>query len=345
MSGVSAAGRAEAYWKCVVVFFATSLRQNPGARHRLITNLAAVPLIGRFDAAAFLRAMGVETATVPFRSRPPAGACRHFGSAFYKFDALDFLAAAGAPDAVRLQLDCDCVWTRPCGELVERIRRDGVAVFDCHYNPPHDRPIHNMTRLDLGRVFRAMDPAFALPAPLWMGSELVGGTGRQLRPLVAAARGILDRYRDAPAEAIPRLPNGHSIFDNDEYILSMACGLAGVTQGYGIDYLNRIYTSLLYRTVNPLDAGRMVWHLPHEKTEGLRRLYGEVIRERSPFWRLPPGPELTAYLGRYFGIPSLTAGKVLHGALAIAARQWRRLASRERRARWKDLSGHRPQAC
>lgn len=80
-----------AYWKCVCVFFKTSVHFNHHARHLLITNDPDPPTIEGLDSAAFLTGLGVEILTVPFEEfRPDDDHSKIFRNNFYKLTALAY---------------------------------------------------------------------------------------------------------------------------------------------------------------------------------------------------------------------------------------------------------------
>lgn len=312
------AQRRDAYWKSVVTFFATSLRQNPDAHHIACTNVEKIPEISGLDVGAFLSGLGVEIVRLPFGFRPPEGISRNFGNTFFRFDTMKFLGSMQDRDRVSILLDCDCIWLKNAGPIVDDVCDNGLQVFDYFYSPPVDRKIHNFSRLDLGRLFRCIDPEFPVEAPLWLGADILSGTADHFAALVNEADRAHQALGGCGPDDIPRLPNGHTIFDNDEYMISFACAKLGVHEGRARTYLERVWTSLFYRTVRDSNMDLTVWHLPHEKTQGLPRLYKKVIDKGSPFWTLPPGPDLTEYLGAFFGIPRMSAMRVLSEFFAAA---------------------------
>jgi hypothetical protein len=336
LDGLTAERRSYAYWRSVVTFFATSRRMNPGARHVLFTNWEAIPRVDGVDVERFLAGeLGVDVERIAFRHSPPATLSRIFGNAFFKFDAVMALARE-ASDA-NVHLDCDCVWVRPGVALQETLRARRIVVYDCYGSPSPAKKIHNVSRLDLAEAFRRLDPAFPCEAPLWIGGEFVGGTRQGLAELASRLEEAFASACRLPPDLTPRLPNGHSVFDNDEYLLSMACARAGVCDGYANGMLERIYTSVFYRTVRADQMGLTVWHLPHEKAAGLSRLFREATHPASAFWRLALDEAFPAYLGGFVGIPRLTVRKACRDAVSMLRRKVRQVREGRVRSRWREL--------
>ena len=99
VGGVSSSPAFQAvYWRCVALFFATSIRHNPAARHLLYTNLDGVPHVDGFDLPAFLDRLGVEVVQVPFTYQPPPGYYSAWRNQFYVFDLIQDLARRSMPD-------------------------------------------------------------------------------------------------------------------------------------------------------------------------------------------------------------------------------------------------------
>jgi len=331
------ARRREVYWKTVVTFFATSVRQNRDARHVFCTNVAAIPPIRGFDTAGFLRELGVEIVSLPFTFQPPKGCSQMFGNAYFKYDALKHLARTMGENDVAMLFDCDCVWIGGAEPLEQCISEHGLLTYDIFLSPPPDRKIHNVSRRDMAETYRRMDPEFAVDDPIWFGGEILGGRKGDFTAFVAELDRIYDRLRGCTAATVPRFCNGHSVFDGDELLTTYICARLGHREGRAGEYIRRVFTSLLYRTVQADDVNLRLWHLPQEKMEGLARLYRQAIRPCSKFWCLEPGPEMARYLGTFFGIPKITAGKRLHEYASIACRWTEKIWAKKLRAHWRKI--------
>lgn len=88
----------DVYWRCVMLFFASSVRHNPSATHRLFTTVPSVPDVGSFSTSAFLKRLNVEVIQVPFTYLPPPGYYGAWRNQFYILDIIKYLDAHGAPD-------------------------------------------------------------------------------------------------------------------------------------------------------------------------------------------------------------------------------------------------------
>ena len=150
---MSADKRRQVYWQCTAVFFTTSVRCNPTARHLLYTNDQEAASWNDIDFRAFLNELGVGIKLLPFKSfRPPAHFVTEFRNAFYK---LDVLLALSQPDASSYSplLDSDCVWTRPASAFFRLIQSDLLLLLDSKPESLPDTKIHGFSHRDMGNLY------------------------------------------------------------------------------------------------------------------------------------------------------------------------------------------------
>jgi hypothetical protein len=287
------------YWRCVVDFFAASARVNPGAHHRLYTNVDAIPDIDGFDTATFLARHGVEVVVLPYTSKPPAGWHSAWTNQFYVFDVTAHLAETLAgPDAVGVLLDSDCVFTRPVGPLVEAAREHGVLTFDAHV--ADDEEMNGLSPRQLGRLLADLDGiggGGAAPVVPYAGGEIVAGTRDALRAVVREAQAMWP-------EMLRRHAAGEPKTNEEAHLLSAVYHRLGLPVGTADPFIDRMFTWFTGATVRPGHERMMIWHLPNEKRLGLRRLFRSVRNEDSWFWTLPVGDAWRQRLGRTLSVPT-----------------------------------------
>ena len=292
------------YWRCVVDFFAASARVNPDARHRLYTNVDAVPDVEGFDTAAFLARHGVETVVLPYASKPPAGWFGAWANQFYVLDVAAHLAETlPHADAVGVLLDSDCVFTQPIGPLVDAARRHGALTFDARIAPDEEQ--NGLTPRQMGRIYAELggssgDGAEVIPA--YVGGEIVAATRDALAAITAEAQALWP-------EMIRRHEAGLPKFNEEAHLLSFIYHRLGFALGTADPFIDRMFTWFTGATVRPGHEDLMLWHLPNEKRLGLRRLFRDVADEGSWFWALPVGDTWRARLGRTLGVPGRTPTK------------------------------------
>ena len=293
------------YWRCVVDFFAASVRVNPDAVHRLYTNEPTIPDIDGFDTAGFLERHGVEHIVLPYASKPPAGYFGAWANQFYVLDVATHLAdTLPEADAVGILLDSDCVFTRPVGPLVEAARTHGALTFDARIGPDEEQ--NGLTPRQMGRIYADLGGFSgdgADPIPAYVGGEIVAGTRDALRA-------VTDEAASLWPEMLRRHEAGLPKFNEEAHLLSFVYHRLGYSVGTADPFIDRIYTWFTGANVRPGHERMMIWHLPNEKRLGLRRLFRAVRDEASWFWTLP-ADAWRDRLGRTLGVPSRTPTKWL----------------------------------
>lgn len=294
VDGLSSSARFQAvYWRCSVVFFASSVRHNPKARHALFTNSPEIPKIGRFATERFLEDLGVEVIRLPFGHAPPAGYYGRWRSTFYLFDILHYLAHNPYIAKRVLVHDTDCVFIKPADALARAIDRHGVLTYDCHLDPNED--INGISRVGLGGLYPQLGgPEIA--APPHFGAEIFAASAGEVAT-------VCDEIEKLWQANMRRFSEGKPHFNTEEHYLSFVFNKLGYRAGTANEFINRIWTGFHYLTSCPSDFELTVWHVPAEKKYGLRRLYEQARRRESRFWKVAPGDEFARYAAEYVGIP------------------------------------------
>lgn len=287
------------YWRCIAVFFATSVRVNPGRRHVLFTS-AAVP----DDIASLLGRLGVETVALPFRRRPPRGYHDSFGNQFYIFDILDHAARWKEP-ARLIVLDSDCVWLRPADAMEAAIDAHRVLAYRIGY--PEDSPVNGTSRREMKAIAEDVLGRPLATVPDYCGGEIFAARSDALPGLMQT----FDRLWQANLE---RWCVGAPKLNEEAHFLSLMYLEGGYPSATADGFIRRIWTTFRFRNSAPGDFGLTVWHLPNEKKTGLTDLYHQVVRTDSAFWTMPTGEAYVRWLGRMVGLPHRSPFKFVRDA-------------------------------
>jgi hypothetical protein len=286
------------YWRCVVVYFASSFRNNPNADHILLTNAEQVPDLGNFKTAEFLSNIGVKVVNLPFTYQPPRDYFEAFRSTFYKFDIVKYLKNNSAPNDICISLDSDCVWVNPV-KMTTAFENCGLGTYDLY--EPENKPISGLTRIEMQKIYEEIGYKVNEP-PKYFGAELIAGRGNDIKRLSDEIDSIWEI-------CLQRFAEGKSRFNTEEQMLSYIYNKEGYAAGTGNPYLKRIWTSPKLYTAAESDLALDVWHLPGEKGYGIKRLFAEITNPKSTFWTVPLGNQFAAYAGSYLGVPKPTPSK------------------------------------
>lgn len=300
VDGVSSSQRFQlVYWRCAVVFFASSVRHNPYARHVLYTNASHIPNIGTFSTAEFLQSLGVEIVLLPFEYAPPAGYYNRWRSTFYLFDIIRHLADTVSDGDRVLVHDTDCLFIKPADALCDAIDRYGVLTYDCKLSPEED--INGLSRLQLGEIYKELGE-LEMPAPPHFGAEIFAAEADDLRHVAREIEALWEIN-------LSRFADGKPHFNTEEHFLSYIYNKLGYRAGTANPFISRIWTGFHYRTTSESNFDLSVWHVPAEKKYGIRRLFEQARRRDSHFWKVATGDDFARYAASYLGIPASSALK------------------------------------
>ena len=290
------------YWKCVAVFFATSVRCNPDAKHLLYTNDKRPVIIDNLDLKQFLTDLTVDIRYVPFKHfKPPAGYSKIFKNAFYKLDVMRELGME-KEDEVNILLDSDCVYTKQNDELIKLLQNNEVLIYDVYQSYKGTKGKYQQVRVKLGRLYKEINPAYPKTEPTQFGGEFVAATSKNFKIIAdlleEAFNLILSKFKDQPL----RLDDDRRILDGMEFLTSYVYNSMPLQFFNAKDYISRIWSSLKFANAVKEDTRLTIWHLPSEKTQGFPLVYRKIINKKSLFWRTPIN-NFDAYLGKYLGVP------------------------------------------
>lgn len=269
---VNARDRRLVYWRCVCVFFLTSLNVNPQARHLLITNDKEPPVIGGVHLGRFLAKLGVEIHTVPFVDfKPTVEQSKVFRNNFYKLAALAYVLQNS--ERSTLLFDSDIVWLNPWPKAPS-----GLHLYKAFVRPASQKEPTGISSHDLCDMYESLGGASLRHPVHWCGGEFIAGDNVTLREFMAQAIAVFHSWQEQFDPSAHRFANGASVFDNDEFLLSRVA--LDWTPEFTPD-LKRVWTEdrgggdLSHRKLAAL-------HLPNEKLTGIAGLFDCLVMEEVP---------------------------------------------------------------
>ncbi len=298
----SAEDRRLIYWKCVLIFMATSVRCNPSHTHTVYTNDRKEVFYKKTNIKDFLKKLGVDIKLLPFETfKPPAGYSKNFKNAFYKLDVMKALGTL-PDDTYSIVVDSDCVWIKPNDELITIMKEGKVLLYDVYKSFKEKKDKFDDVRIKLGSLYKEIDEFYPTQKPIQFGGEIVGTNSQNFKILTLqmedAFNKIISIYDDQPL----RLDENRKIFDGMEMLTSYVYNNMALPYYNLKDYIARIWNTLRGSTATEADMNLTIWHLPSEKTQGFPLLYNQVINKKSTFWKVPVS-EFKNYLGGYLGVP------------------------------------------
>jgi len=289
------------YWRCAVVYFASSVRNNPEAQHILFTNADRIPNIESFNTVEFFNKIGVKVVQIPFTYQPPIEYYPAFRSTFFKFDIIQYLKNHSESNDLCIALDSDCVWVNSADRIIADIEKHGLTTYDLY--EPDDKKISGLTRQEMQKIYEELGYKVDEP-PKYFGAEFIVGNGKHIKILSDEVDSIWET-------CLQRFAAGETKFNTEEQMLSYIYNKLGYARSSGNAYFNRVWTSPIYYTANEADLKMDVWHLPAEKGYGIKRLFTQVANPTSDFWNVPVGELFLKYVAGYMGIPKRNISKTV----------------------------------
>jgi hypothetical protein len=292
------------YWRAIGVLFASSVKNNPDARHVFFCNSVppntkTVPLLDLF------RKFAVEIIVVPFTYRGAVEATRSFGNVLYIFDVIKYISEHIDAERVII-LDPDCLWIRSAKSLEAMIDRHGAVFYDIGYPPEKDN--NGLTRLQLQQIAGEFLANPAIEPPPFVGGELYAATAKENKRVAA----LIDRFVARNTELRAQ---GASSLVTEEHFFSLIAFQLGYDTKVASSFIKRIWTAFRFRNSQRADLSLTIWHLPSEKRTGLAVLFRDLVSKKTKFWSVPAGEPFAHYVGRFCGIPKRSSSKLVSDAL------------------------------
>lgn len=288
------------YWRCLVLFYATSKRFNKTEKHLLFTNVNILPVVDGKSVKTMLEEMGVEVIFTDFKYKTPKGYFDLFQNQFYEFSILEYIVKNNNNQEDQyLILDSDCIFTKAAGELfTEATLNNGFLSFEDACTT--ELVIHGLSRVDMKHLYEDLSgkPVNEIPG-YHLGEFFLASVSNINRLFI----GFLELW----PELMRRYEMGLPKFNEEAQTLSYLYYKNDFKASKRTDLLKRIWTNpVFYRNVEKTDPEVTIWHLPSEKTYGLARLYETLINGTKDFGFSLADATFLDILKTTLGIPYLT---------------------------------------
>ncbi|MEO6916926.1 MAG: hypothetical protein ABI151_15970, partial [Chitinophagaceae bacterium] len=256
----------EIYWRCILVFYLTSIRFNKQEKHLLFTNAKQVPVVDGRDVQALLNEMNVEVIFTDFNYKTPKGYFFSFQNQFYEFSILEYITKnrKNANDTY-LILDSDCIFLKPVDTLFAAAAKQGFISFEDDVKPEY--VINGLNCNDLKEITEEL-----------LGHKIDTIPTYHLGEFFLASYENIEKIYNDFIKLWPVLLERHAAgkkkFNEEAHTLSYLYFKNGLKAGKRDSFMKRIWTNpTFYRNVADTDTDLAIWHLPAEKTYGIRKLY------------------------------------------------------------------------
>lgn len=290
------------YWRCLLLFFATSRRFNKDQQHLLFTNVKTLPRVDGKSVKSMLEDMEVVTIYTDFKYKTPKGYFDLFQNQFYEFSILEYIVSHNTTQQDQyLILDSDCIFTRPVADLFDEAEITGFISFEDPCTT--ELVIHGLSRINMQQLYQELS---GLPVNEIPGYHL----GEFFLASVKNITIIFEGFMELWPELMRRHEAGLPKFNEEAQTLSYLYYKNGFKASTKTNYLKRIWTNpVFYRNVAPSDVDVAIWHLPSEKTFGLARLYQTLVHKSTDYGLILSNASFLSTIKTALGIPQLTISR------------------------------------
>ena len=218
------------------------------------------------DVASLLAGLGVEIVLTEFNHKPPKNYYPAFQNQFYIFSIMErIIGREGSADDNYLILDSDCIFLKPVDPLFKEAAPTGFISFEDA--SPADVVINGLSRKDLKDIYEKLLDRKIEDLPSYHIGEFY----------LSSLKNLTKFYNDFVEiwpEVLKLHERGEKKFNEEAHTLSFLYYKNGFRARPWYPFMKRIWTNpLFYRNAEPKDVDLILWHLPAEKTFGLRTLY------------------------------------------------------------------------
>lgn len=262
----------EVYWKCVILFYETSLRYNPEAHHLLFSNSKELPIINGFSVADFLEENNIELITLPNKYPLPKNYFDRFRNQFFEFSIIDHVAQHINQEDGFLLLDSDCIFTKPAAPLFQNLH-NGYNAITYVVDEEREYQVHGVTGKDMRTIFKDWGVELK-DNPFYCGGEVLLANGKFLKK-------VADHFPDLYKDMLDRNQKNLPKFNEEAHTLSYYYYKHDALMNGLKPFIKRLWTNRNYfRNVEADSKNLTIWHLPNEKNTGLARLFEKHTMQR-----------------------------------------------------------------
>jgi len=289
------------YWRCVVVFFTISKYYNPNVKHILFTNVDGLPILDGIDLEEFLRAKDVQVIKTDFKYKTPKGYYWAWQNQFYEFSILEYISKNYDDEHNFMILDSDCIFTASADILFEKQQQNnGFLSYTIDYKPKE--VVNGISRNDMKVIYEELLDQKNIDLPEYHAGEFFLSNVQNIKK-------IFNDFESLWPLLLQRNHTGDLKFSEEAHTLSYLY-YKNELKGAGANFaIRRIWTNPVFlRSVSIKDQELVIWHLPAEKTLGIKKLY-LILKDKMDFSIAIQPEDFSKFLIQHFGIPKLTASQ------------------------------------
>ena len=255
----------EVYWKCVILFYETSIRYNKDAKHILFTNTADLPIINGFNVSDFLKENEIMLVCLVNKYQLPTDYFDRFRNQFFEFSIIDYISKVMDDEDGFLLLDSDCIFSKPAAPIFSLLQKEESAITYV-VDLERDYQVHGVSGDDMKTICN--DWGLDLKEnPYYCGGEVLLAKGKFLKDTANHFPKLFQDMLERNKKGLPK-------FNEEAHTLTYYYYKHNANMNGLKPFVKRLWTNRNYfRNVDELSKNLMIWHLPNEKNTGFARLF------------------------------------------------------------------------
>ena len=287
------------YWRCVLVFFASSKRFNKKEKHILFTNVEALPKIDGREISSILKDLEVEVIHTGFKYKTPKDYFGSFQNQFYEFSILEYISQNNQDlNDQYLISDSDCIFIKPAEKLFAAAEPQGFISFEDPVKPEY--VINGLSRNDLKTIYHELLGTEIREIPSYHLGEFLLCSVKNIKKIYSDFEGLWPKLLERNAQGLKK-------FNEEAHTLSYLYFKNGFRASADASFMRRIWTNpVFYREVRQSDTNLVLWHLPSEKIFGIHQLY-QLFFNQNPNYGLDiSNPAYIKIVQKAVSVPNLS---------------------------------------
>lgn len=255
------------YWRCVIVFFESSIRCHGGlndVQHILFTNTANLPIIDGLDLDIYFKDNNIKVVQLENKYPLPKNYFTSFRNQFFEFSIIDKMATIMDDNDCFLLLDSDCIFSKSIYNQFDVLETTPAQTLTMSYGDNY--VIHGITRIQMQKLFHELGLAIK-EVPLYCGGELLLTTGAFIKEVAKDFPKMFAFLLNKNDKGLPK-------FNEEAHVLSYYYYKHGALIGNMNKMAKRMWTNRnVYRNIKKGDEELYIWHMPNEKPVGFANSY------------------------------------------------------------------------
>ena len=262
------------YWRCIVLFYETSLRFHQEMKHLFFTNTKIIPIIDGLDIAKFFRENDITVISLTNLFPLPQNYFSSFRNQFFEFTIIDYLSQIMSNTDMLILLDSDCVFSKSLAPAFAVLSQTESSAMTYVVDYLDDYEIHGVTGDNMRQISKELGLELD-KNPYYSGGELLFAKGSFFKYVASDFKTLYDNM-------IERHEQNRNKFNEEAHVLSYYYYKLNANVGGMDSYIKRMWTNQNYfRNIEPGDTDFTIWHLPNEKRAGIDKLFNLISNGNS----------------------------------------------------------------